>query len=919
MKRTHSYAKNIRREIFGSFGRFFSIFAIVALGTGFFAGLTASSPDMLDAVDAYYDTNRIADAEIISTLGLTDADADALRNLEGVAEVTPIFRTDALVNYAGDQILAARLASLPEQGLNRVTLLEGRFPENSNECVVARLKNVTAIPNIGSTLTINEETDTDGILHHRELTVTGIVDSAYYFSVERERTTLGEGKINMVLYLPESAFAMDCWAQLLVAAEGAEELNAFSDEYEERIDELQASVEAIAEERCTVRRDELLAEPRQELADGWAEYETQKADAEAQLNDARAELDEGYAQLDAQAEQMRQAGYPEEVITQNLASARAELDAGNAEYEANLAKAQEELAQAEQKLLDAEQELADAPQGEWYVQTRQDNLSFASFEGNAQKIAAIAVVFPVFFFMVAVLVALTTMTRMVEEQRVQIGTFKALGYSNAAIMRKYILYAGSATLAGSALGLGVGMQLFPTVLWNAYGIMYNLPPLLTPFRLPNALIAFLGALFCTMLATISACRTSLKECAASLMLPKAPKAGKRVLLEHITPIWKRMKFTHKVTVRNLMRYKKRFFMTIVGIAGCTALLLTGFGLSDSINDIMDKQYTELNHYHLIAMLREGTAVDNPEIADTCERMGQPVASMAVHQETLQITANEASQEAYLFVPENPAVFPELLTMRSRRTGAVLPLSEDSVLLTEKAAETMHLSVGDTLELEQSDSNTVQVSIGGIAENYVNTYVYMHPALYEKLYETSPDYKVWLAKLDTQDTQVHEAFTKELLQCGDVAMVTMVGDMRQSFRNMVTSIDYIIVVLIICAGLLAFVVLYNLMNINITERERELATIKVLGFYEGEVGAYVFRETLILSLFGTGAGLVLGIFLHAFVVRTAEVDMAMFGRDIAPSSFVYATVLTMVFSFIVCLCMFPKLRNINMVESLKSVD
>jgi putative ABC transport system permease protein len=270
MKRTHSYAKNIRREIFGSFGRFFSIFAIVALGTGFFAGLTASSPDMLDAVDAYYDTNRIADAEIISTLGLTDADADALRNLEGVAEVTPIFRTDALVNYAGDQILAARLASLPEQGLNRVTLLEGRFPENSNECVVARLKNVTAIPNIGSTLTINEETDTDEILHHRELTVTGIVDSAYYFSVERERTTLGEGKINMVLYLPESAFAMDCWAQLLVAAEGAEELNAFSDEYDERIGELQASVEAIAEERCTVRRDELLAEPRQELADGWA-------------------------------------------------------------------------------------------------------------------------------------------------------------------------------------------------------------------------------------------------------------------------------------------------------------------------------------------------------------------------------------------------------------------------------------------------------------------------------------------------------------------------------------------------------------------------------------------------------------------------------------------------------------------------
>lgn len=932
MKRTHSYMKNILREVTGNFGRFFSIFAIVALGTGFFAGLMSTSPDMLDSVDVYYDNSNIADIEILSTLGLTDDDAQAIADLDGIAAVSPICRTDALMNYSETQTLAARIYSLPEEEnhLNQVTLLEGRMPEQSDECVIAKLKNVTAIPEIGSRISINAETDTEGILAHREFTVTGIVDSAYHFSIERDRTNLGSGTINMVLWLPESAFTMEYYAQLLVSVEGAEELNAFGDAYEAKIAAMQETLVAIAPERCEIRFEELTAEPRQEIADGWEEYESQKADAENQLldakkslDDAKKELDDGYAQLDAQAQQMRDMGYPENLIEQSLADARAQLDAGMTDYEAGLAeyeenrqKAETELSRAEQKLLDAEAELNDAPTGEWYIQTREDNPSFASFEGNANKIAAIAVVFPIFFFMVAVLVALTTMTRMVEEQRVQIGTLKALGYSNAAIMRKYVLYAGTATLLGSALGLGVGTWLFPAILWNAYGIMYNLPPLMAPFRLNYALIAFLGALFCTMLATVSACRNSLKECAASLMLPKAPKAGKRVLLEHITPVWKRMKFTHKVTVRNLVRYKKRFFMTIVGIAGCTALLVTGFGLSDSINEIVDKQYTELNHYDILIMCRDAEDAQDSTIHDT---LPEGSTLLSVYQESCDISANDTALEAYLFVPEDTEQFHTLLTTRIRRSGEALQLTEDTVILTEKAAETMGLSAGDNMELQTADGETVSLQIGGICENYVNTYVYMSPGMYKTLFDETAAYRTILAGFPEMEDSAQEALAVELLENDGIATLSLVKDMKESFHNMVTSIDSIIVVLIICAGLLAFVVLYNLMNINITERERELATIKVLGFYEGEVGAYVFRETLILSLLGTAAGLVLGIFLHAFVVRTAEVDMAMFGREIAPSSFAYAAVLTMVFSLIVCLCMFPKLRKINMVESLKSVD
>lgn len=919
MKKTHSYKKNILREIGGSFGRFFSIFAIVALGTGFFAGLVATSPDMVDSVDAYYDENRISDLEILSTLGLTDTDAEAISEIDGIAEVMPVYRTDVLMDYAENQTLAARLLSLPEEGepwLNQVTLLEGTMPQNSDECVAVKLKNVTAIPTVGSTITVNAETDTEGILEHRTLTVTGIVDSAFYFSIERDRTTLGNGTVNMILYLPESAFAMDVYTEIFASVEGAAELNAFDDDYTELVASIQERVEDIANERCEVRYNELTDTPRQELLDGWDAYNTQKADAEQQLADAKESLDEGYAQLDAQEEQMRQAGYPEDVIEQSLADARAELDTALAEYEGNRAKAETELSEAEQTLLDAQEQLDAIPTGEWYVQTLADNLSYVSFDGNSRKIAAIAVVFPVFFFMVAVLVALTTMTRMVEEQRVQIGTLKALGYSNGAIAAKYLLYAGLATLLGSALGLGVSMQLFPTILWNAYGIMYNLPPLLTPFRLDDALIAFLGALCCTMLATISACYSSLRECAASLMLPKAPKAGKRVLLEYITPLWKRMKFTHKVTVRNLLRYKKRFFMTIVGIAGCTALLVTGFGLSDSINEIMDKQYTELNHYDLLLMCRDAEGAQDEEIRSILQDAD---SVLAVHQETCDISANDEKLEANLFVPQDVDVFPEMLTLRNRRSGEPLALTEDAVILTEKAAETMGLSVGDTMELQKDGNKTVTVTIGGVTENYVNAYVYMTPVQYERLYGESGNFRMLLAKLTGMDGAQQEEMAVALLECEDAAMLTLVEEMQSSFRNMVTSIDYIIVVLIICAGLLAFVVLYNLMNINITERERELATIKVLGFYEGEVGAYVYRETLILSAIGAAVGLVLGIFLHAFVVRTAEVDMAMFGREIAPSSFVYAAVLTMVFSLLVCLAMFPKLRKINMVESLKSVE
>ncbi len=933
MKKHHVYQKNIRREITGSLGRFLSILAIVALGTGFLAGLSATSPDMIDSVDQYYDENAMMDLQILSEMGLTEEDAQAIAEIDGIAEVMAGYRTDVMMDCPNEETLAARLQSIPEEGspwLNRVTLLEGRMPAAANECVAVKLKNSSVVPEVGDTLQVNGETDTSDTLANRIFTVTCIVDSAYYFSTAKESTSLGSGTIGMVLLLPESAFTMDSYGEIFALVEGAADLNSFDEDYLALLDAAAERVEAIADERCEIRYHALTDEPAQELEEGWEAFYSQQADAEAQLQDgaktladSRDSIDAAWAALEAAGETLRAAGYTEEMITAALAEDTAQAEAAEAAYEEALADyeqskadSEEALAEAEQELLDAQAALDEIQVPEWYVNTREDNLSYASFDGNSMKVAAIATVFPVFFFLVAALVSLTTMTRMVEEQRVQIGTLKALGYSNTAIAMKYVLYAGAAAVIGSIVGLTIGFRLFPCVIWNAYGIMYHLPRLYTPFRWSHALMAFLGTFLAIMAAVLGACRHSLKECAAGLMLPKAPKAGKRVLLEHITPLWKRLRFTHKVTVRNLFRYKKRFFMTIIGVAGCTALLLAGFGLSDSINDILDKQYGELNHYEMMVICKEGSAAEDAEVLAVLQ---DTEGFMAVHQESCDAAAGDRTTEVSLFVPKDTARFPDMVTIRERKSGKGLTLSEDSVILTEKAAETLGISAGGTMTLETRDGEQVTVTVGGITENYVGGYVYMTPQQYQLLFGKEAEASLLLVRAPELDEDGLNALASQLLECENISMISKVSDTRTTFRNMLSSIDYIVVVLIVCAGLLAFVVLYNLMNINITERQRELATLKVLGFFDGEVGAYVYRETMILALLGTAAGLVVGIFLHAFVIRTAEVDAAMFGREIAPSSFVYAAALTVLFSLLVCLAMYPKLRNINMVESLKSVD
>lgn len=549
----------------------------------------------------------------------------------------------------------------------------------------------------------------------------------------------------------------------------------------------------------------------------------------------------------------------------------------------------------------------------WYILDRDTSVSFVSLSSNAEKVNSIAKVFPVFFFLVAALVALTTMTRMVDEQRTEIGTLKALGYSSVAITSKYLIYSGVAAILGGAVGLAIGLYLLPTVIINVYHIMYRLPEIKLAFNAGISLSAYGAAVLCILVSTLAAVISNLREVPSLLMLPKAPKSGKRILLEKVPFIWKKMKFTHKVTARNIFRYKKRFLMTVIGIAGCTALLLTGFGLKDAIGAIVPEQYENLQLYDLSVELSDSDTEEAKSYIN--ENFND---SLFIYAQTGKITDSGEDFEINIYVPSDVSDFKEFVNLRERKSQKPLKLTDESVIITEKFASLHGIKAGDTVTLKTKSGKTSEVKVGGVCENYIHSFVYMTPDCYQTHFEETPIYSTALVKSGVDEKAQDDAM-KKLLKLNGVSSASFSSSVIESFSNMIKSINYIVLVLILSAGMLAFVVLYNLTNINISERTKEIATIKVLGFYDREVNSYVCRETYILSIIGTVLGLVLGIFLCKYVVLTAEIEMVMFGRKIYPVSFFYAAVITVLFTVIVNFALSPRLKKIDMVESMKSVD
>lgn len=637
------------------------------------------------------------------------------------------------------------------------------------------------------------------------------------------------------------------------------------------------------------------------LSTGTASAYSQFSAAEQQLADARAQLDSGWTEYEAGKEQLEQ---------------------GRAEYENQKADAEQQLAEGLAQLNDAEEQVSKIKSGEWYVLDRNSTMSIVTFEQYSDRMQAIANVFPVFFFLVAALVATTTMTRMVDENRQQMGALKALGYSSADIAAKYIFYALTAAVLGSIVGTAIGLVVFPLIIWNAYQMIFTMYTFSLRFYPDLALASLAANAMVIGFATWSACRSSLKEKTASLLLPRAPAAGKRIFLEYLTPLWKRMSFSQKTTARNLFRYKKRFFMTVLGVAGCTALLLIGFGIQDSLLPIVEKQSSELTHSDLTVSLSDIKALTVEDgLAQLLDESGE-VESWGVFYTRSVTLYNEQGESASVSVvgAEQDEQLAEYFTFRTRKGHGSIPLDDSSVILTEKAAANLGVEPGDTIWVENADGERLEMTLTGVAESYMFPRLYLSRAQLERFAGTAePEWNTVYGATSCKTVEQCDGLRADILRCNYVSSVSFMADTTQMFDNLIVSLNYVVILIIACAAALAAVVLYNLISVNLAERKKELATIKVLGFYDKEVYRYIFREIDLLALIGSGVGLLLGVPLHRFIVLTVEMDQLMFIRDIAPRSYLLSVALTMVFTLAVCFIMRRHVKKISMVESMKAPE
>ena len=1044
-KKPHALVKDIFRQIWKTKSRFLAIFAIIALGTGFFAGLKSAAPDLLESVQAYYEETNMPDLHFVSTFGFDEKDVQAVAEYKDIKILQPGYSVDAFVSLTETRDVIVKTYSVDldklannETYLNELVLTDGRLPENENECVVDSGEYYQGAFQMGQEVVLFRNDDTlDDMLTNKTYTVVGFIKTPQYLSYERGSSSLGNGIINNYIYISQDNFDLDVYTDLWMSLKTTTNVPFFTEQYKDATEDALDELEIVANTREEERYWEIYNEAKDELddalaewqdgydkyedgladvADGWDAYNdgiVELKNSEKTLNTQQANLNSAYSDLSDLTDLRNAVGdtvgafvstyipapapLPDDIseliatsaafndiigggaqfdvllesyirtdptdpnkailqaqlagmlggIDTYIAAVDTELDKGQDAIDdgrkqikdgyAELADAKVELQDAEKELKDAKielddgkkeiddgyAELEDLEMPEWYLFDRNSFPAYSGLEDNAERLDKIASVFPVFFILVAMLVCLTTMTRMVEEQRTEIGTLKALGYKKSQIIVKYLIYASLASLSGSAVGLLAGFRIFPSVVYFAYGMMYVLPDLIAPFRWDYALMTTAVALACTGIAAFAAAIKTLHEVPAELMRPKAPKAGKRIFLEKIGFLWNRLSFLQKVTVRNLFRYKNRILMTVIGIAGCTALLLAGFGMRVSVSSIVDKQYTDIFVYDGIMVYDDSITQEEytdmrTEIDGLSTISDKLQIRISLTDSALQNNVNDPTR-CYLFVAEEPDKIENYIGLHTRVEQEPLALTNDGVIITEKLSKLLGVQIGDVISIDVDENEWVDVKITGISENYVMNYVYFSEAYYESIVGEAPEYNAFIFNMADTSEEAEDTISAVTADNEHILTVSFTSNISTDFSDNMDSLDYVIFVIILCAGALAFIVLYNLANINVTERIREIATIKVLGFYDKEVSKYINRENTISAMIGTVVGLFLGVPLEKFIIRTAEVDNMMFLPDITPESFIYSVLLTLAFTLIVNFALHHTLRKVDMVESLKSIE
>ena len=816
--------KDSIKEIKNTYKRFISILLMAFLGVGFFAGLRAASPDMIDTFDQFYEDNQVYDIQIISTLGLTDDDIEELEKVDEVESVVGSFEKDGIIDIDNKEIVT-KLITIGE--INKPILVDGNMPQNDKECLVEEGFIKSNNKQIGDMVDVEIEDTTDvygnkkSYLKNSQMKIVGTVQSPLYISRDKGTSKLGTGKVSYYMYIPkENINANDVYTSIYLRAKNEENYETSTQKYEDYIEEVKNNIEQIKDEREQSRKIQT-----------FNGIETAK----------------------------------------------------------------------------------------WYILDRNSNEGYVGFIQSTKSIAKISQVFPIVFFAVAALISLTSMTRMVEEQRTQIGTLKALGYNQLQIINKYILYASFASIIGGISGMCVGFATLPQIIWMLYMMMYQITPkAILSFNWKYGTIGLLLICICIIGATIYSSIRELKETPAALMRPKAPKSGNRVLLERIPFIWKHLNFSHKVTVRNIFRYKKRFLMTIIGIFGCTSLIVTGFGIKDSISVIIPNQFEKVFDYNMQVNLKDNLSADEKHsFIDELKDREEVKKIVETYMTSATAVKGDKQEDVQIIVPKDE--FDGLINVNDLKTKQNLELKDNEIYLTDKCAQLIGAKAGDTITLKDINNNEVEAKISNIVENYVSHYVYMSKTMYEKLYGKDYSTNVILSQNIEMTDEVEDEFVTELMNKNEVSSANRISTILGALDDTIKSLDFVVIILIVSAGLLAFVVLYNLANVNISERIRELATIKVLGFYDKEVYDYVTRETTILTAIGIILGLFGGYCLNYYLIGTCEINTLRFSKIVSPISYVYAVAITIIFTLIVNFATYFALKKIDMIESLKSVE
>lgn len=991
---------NSTRTIKKSFPRFLSLIIMSLLGVMVFVGLLATSPDMLNTIDNYYDEKNVYDIKILSSMGLIEDDITALKNIENIKEVEGIYSTDILLTSDNSEYVVS-ISSIPKQ-INIIELAEGKLPTKENEIVVEENFITKTKYKIGDTITI----DSDNI-KSKEFKIVGTIISPLYFnqtnlSQTRGTSSLGTGVVNYYSYILDTNFDVDYYTNIYVTINNAKEKITSKDDYLKLIDNITTTIDNIKEtqeenryqkiyDEASNEIDEKEQEANEELKDAKKELDSAKKKLDSskktldstkkQLSTFKSELDKAYKKLTSGKKEYEKAlkanGLKEKEISSNikvlkenissleqliptldpssqeyityktqlailkeqltglqtLQSTKNQLDKGFKEYEKNkklyddsyskYSKGLKEYnkglteynkgyneykdakKEAEDKIKEAREELNTIEKPIWYIFDRSDDQTYSTYIGQTKSIKSLATVFPLVFYAVAILVSLISMNRMVEDDRGEIGTLKSLGFTNKEIITKYLLFSLIATLIGGIIGIALGLTVIPYLIFVIYKILFVLPNFHIGLNPLMSIGGIVIAIICICGATLITAYKVLKGKPAELMRPKAPVAGKKILLEKISFIWHKLNFSNKITIRNIFRYKKRVLVTIVGICGCTALMLCGFGIKDSIVDITNMQFIDTFKYD------ETVYTNDLDINEVDQIFNNDKIKEYILAE--QITATIDKSKVTMIAIDS-SDFNKIFNVKDLETNKQKNLTKDSIMITDKLAELQGLTIGDTITILDGDAKEYKLKITDIVKNYIEHYIYIDKS---QLEEFNPN-TVFLNTNNITEKEQDE-LSKELLKNDCIINVIHTETLMDSTSDMVKSLDLIIAVLVVLAAALSFVVLYNLSNINITERKREIATLKVLGFYNKEVDNYITRENMILTLLGIIPGFVLGYFLTFITIGTVEMENTRFIRDITLQSYLYSAIISIVFTLIVNFVTHFSLKKIDMIESLKSVE